>query len=52
MFGGETSKKLRRNDDDDDNQGGDQSKHPIFRDPSKTVTTIFGGRAVFEDKRE
>jgi hypothetical protein len=51
-FAGETSKKPRHNDDADDNQGGDPSKHPVFQDPSKTVTTIFGGRAVSKDKRE
>jgi hypothetical protein len=51
-FGGETSKKLRHNDDADDNHGGDQSKRPVIQDPSKTVTTIFGGRPIFEEKRE
>jgi hypothetical protein len=51
-FTDETSKKPCRNDDANDNQGGDPSKCPVFQDPSKTVTTIFGGRAVSEDKQE
>jgi hypothetical protein len=42
MFASEASKMPHRNDDANDNQGGDQSKHPIFQYPSKTITTIFG----------
>jgi hypothetical protein len=51
-FGGEPSKKPRRYDDADDNQGGDRDKGPAFQEPSKTITTIFGGCATHEDKRD
>lgn len=51
-FGGETSKKSRCNDDNDDNQGRDQDKRLVYQEPSKTITTIFGGRAISKDKWE
>ena len=55
MLSGEPSKKQRHNDDEtEDGQGGEQGKNkgPTYKDPTKTIATIFGGRAVFEDKWE
>ena len=55
MLDGESSKKPRRDDDEtEDGQGGERGKNksPTYQDPTKTVATIFGGRAVSEDKRE
>jgi len=52
---GELSKKQWRIDDEtEDTQGGERGKNkgPTYQDPTKTVATIFGGRAVSEDKRE
>ena len=54
-LGGEPSKKQRcNNDETKDGQGGERGKNkgPTYQDPTKTVATIFGGRAVSEDKRE
>ena len=55
MLGGECSKKQWRNDDETKGgQGGERGKNkgPTYQDPTKTVATIFGGRAISEDKRE
>ena len=52
---GESLKKPRRDDDKtEDGQDREQGKNkgPTYLDPTKIVATIFGGRAVFEDKRE
>ena len=52
-LGREPSKKQRRNDDEtEDSQGGERGKNkgPTYQDPTKTVATIFGGRAISEDK--
>ena len=52
---GEPSKKQRRNNDEiEDSQGGERGKNkgPTYQDPTKTAATIFGGRAISEDKRE
>ena len=52
---GESSKKPRRDDDEtEDDQGGERGKNkgPTYQDPAKTIATIFGGRAVSEDKQE
>ena len=54
-LGGESSKKPRRDDDEtEDGQGGERGKKkgPTYQDPTKTVATIFGGRAVSKDKWE
>ena len=52
---GESSKKPQHNDyETEDGQGGEQGKNkgPTYQDPTKTVATIFGGKAVSEDKQE
>ncbi|XP_066373464.1 uncharacterized protein [Miscanthus floridulus] len=54
-LGGITSKKPWCDDDEtEDGQGGERGKNkgPTYQDPTKTVATIFGERAVSEDKRE
>ena len=55
MLGGESSKNPRCDDDEtEDDQGRERGKNkgPTYQDPTKIVATIFGGRAVSEDKRE
>ena len=55
MLGGESLKKPRCDDDETkDGQGGERGKNkgPTYLDPTKTIATIFGGRAASEDKRE
>jgi len=54
-LGGEPSKKPWDNDDETrDGKGGERGKKkgPTYQVPTKTVATIFGGRATSEDKRE
>ena len=29
-----------------------ENKGPTYQDPTRTITTIFGGRAVSKDKQE
>jgi len=55
VLDGESSKKPRHDDDETkDGQGGERGKNkgPTYQDPTKTVATIFGGRAISEDKQE
>jgi hypothetical protein len=55
VFCDEPSKRPWHNDDETkDSQGRDQDKNkgPVYQDATKTVATIFGGRAVSEDKHE
>jgi hypothetical protein len=51
----EDAKRPWRNDDETDNcQGGGWEKDagPAYQDATKTIASIFGGRATFEDKWE
>lgn len=51
----EDRKRLRRKDDEtDDSREEDHGKDtcPTYQDPTKTVTSIFGGKATTETKRE
>jgi hypothetical protein len=51
----EDAKRSWCNDDEiDDGQGGGREKDagPAYQDATKTITSIFGGRATSEDKRE
>jgi hypothetical protein len=54
-FCDEPSKRPRRNDNKtEDDQGGDRDKNkgPAYQDATKTIATMFGGRAISKDKRE
>jgi hypothetical protein len=53
-LGVKPAKRPRRNDDeteDSQDEDRDKNKGPIYQDATKTVATIFGGRAISEDKR-
>jgi hypothetical protein len=54
-FHEEDRKSPRRKDDEaDDSQEEDHSKdaRPAYQDPSKTVASIFSGRAASENRQE
>jgi hypothetical protein len=51
----EDAKGPRRNNDEiDDDQGGGREKEagPAYQDATKTIDSIFGGRAASENWRE